>query len=96
MVLIFDRLLSVLYIDFHMEDITLLNPVVIGSCNKSLDSIRFSIVQWMLCRRQENEGHCLYRQTILEKSEMYELFIHQDKVSNIGMKRKEGIWGQNS
>lgn len=34
-------------------------------------------------------------QTILEKSEMYELFIHQDKVSNIGMKRK-GHLGQNS
>lgn len=50
----------------------------------------------MLCRRQENEGHGLYCQTILEKSEMYELFIHQDKVSNIGMKRKEGIWGRNS
>ena len=50
----------------------------------------------MLRRRQENEGHGLYHQTILEKSEMYELFIHQDKVSNIGMKRKEGIWGRNS
>lgn len=32
----------------------------------------------------------------MEKSEMYELFIHQDKVSNIGMKRKEGIRGWNS
>ena len=45
---------------------------------------------------RENEDHSLYLYSIWEKSEVCELFIHHYKVSDTGMKRKEGTIDKNS
>lgn len=45
---------------------------------------------------RENEDHSLYRYSIWEESEVCELFIHHYKVSDTGMKRKEGVIDKNS